>query len=132
MNWLSTEGMVEFLEKALADLKLILDGTLTREAIVAGVKANAEFVHAQRAKLAGPPTATVVPKEAEAPPAATATATEAPLIPPVPRRRRPMAVQAEAAPASAATDAPPTQPPVVVLDISSSTPPEPPAPTAGG
>ncbi len=90
LNWISTDGMVDFLKKAVADLKHILDGTLTEPIAVASVRENITFVHAQRVKNAGPPTGAVV-KQAEVLPPSTPPAQTPPpaaTIPPAPRRRR--------------------------------------------
>ncbi len=127
LNWISTDGMVDFLKKAVADLKHILDGTLTEPIAVASVRENITFVHAQRVKNAGPPTGAVV-KQAEVLPPSTPPAQTPPpaaTIPPAPRRRR-------AAPPADVPATPPEQTPPPAADASSPTPPEPPAPTAGG
>ncbi len=134
LNWISTDGMVEFLKKAISDLKLLLDGTLTKEVALASVRENITFVQMQRTKNAGPPTGTIV-KQAEVLPPSSPSAPPAPpaaAIPPAPRRRRstPPADAPVSPPEPPAASGTPAQTPAA--DASSPTPPEPPAPTAGG
>lgn len=139
LNWLATEGSIDFLEAALADLKAMLDGTLTQDQAMASMaKADAWVRQRQNRPVAGE----VVKKEEPAavtvtgPQTAESSAPSQPAaaaIPPVPRRRRQapdVPAQPPAQPPVEPATAPPAEPPPA--DGPSAAAPEPPAPTAGG
>ncbi len=69
LQWISDEANVKFLEDALADLKLLIDGTLTKEKAEDSIINQAAFTTKRKQAILaaqsqhGPPVAHVVPEE---------------------------------------------------------------------
>ncbi len=118
MDWVNQDYNVKFLMGALSDLKLMLDGTISREHMDNAIIDTDRFVKAHQptpGQTAGPPQATVITTEKPEEPKAD--------TPPAPA---PAAPQAEAAPAAAKTRRPRVSkqlPPATPADIKPTEPP---------
>ncbi len=120
MDWVNLDHNAEFLKSALADLKAMLDGTMTRERMDNAIIDTDRFVKAHQpapGQTAGPPQATVIPTEKTEEPQTAAPAAPAPPAaapaeaPPTAQKTRRRRTEKQPAPAAPPVATKPTDPP---------------------